>query len=112
MKPVEATQPTQRGARTTKPANELHIAVTFRRPQDGIGPTKLAARISSASVSSLLPDALDMDKALYELNQRGFTTTGRGKMTASIRGPAALFEKVFGTKLAKFNLNKGQMVSA
>ena len=34
------------------PSEMLRIAVTFRRPKDGLGPTKTAARLSAASVMS------------------------------------------------------------
>jgi hypothetical protein len=73
-----------------------------------LGPTKLAARLSARSVVSLTPDPLDMDKALYELHRRGFETTVRGKMTASIRGTRRQFEKLFGTTLAPFKVAKPQ----
>jgi len=109
MKPYEATSPTIRARATAKPSEELRIGVTFRRPSDGLGPTKLNARLSARSVSSLAPDPLDMDKALYELHRRGFETTVRGRMSASVRGTRRQFEKLFGTKLATFTVDEGQL---
>src|SRR5215471_2605359 len=111
MKAANAEKITERAKKNPNPSDELRIAVTFRRRQDRLGPTKVAARLSSASVMSFLPDSLDVDRALYELNRRGFKTTARGRMTASIRGSKSLFEKVFGTKLARFNLDKTQNYS-
>jgi len=53
-----------------------------------------------------------VDKALHELIARGFRLTARGQLTASVRGPRALFERTFGTKLKQFNLDKSQNYSA
>src|SRR5437867_3043914 len=108
MRAVGGSGISERARKTRKPTDELRIAVTFRRPQDRLGPTRLGARLSSASVASFAPDPLDVDRALYELNRRGFNTTARGRMTASIRGPRSLFETTFGTKLARFNLDPAQ----
>src|ERR1043166_4659869 len=104
MKPVSSVQITERAKKTiSKPAEELRIGVTFRRQKDRVGPTKMAARLSSGSIESFAPDPVDVDKALHELSHRGFKLSGKGHMTASIRGPRKLFERVFGTKLAQFN---------
>src|SRR5687767_13692446 len=104
MKAFESTQRTLLSARTQEPSEHLRIAVTFRRPQDGLGPTKLNSRISARSVMSLAPDPLDMDRALMELHRLGFQTTIRGKLTASVRGTRQQFEQLFGTKLAPVHL--------
>ena len=94
MKRVQSVHKTSRGKETTKPSDELSIAISFRRPQDGLGLTKLPARLSSASVAALRPDPLDMDRALYELHHRGFVVSAKGKLTASVRCSRRLFEKV------------------
>ena len=112
MKLVQAVHKTERAKRTVKPSEELTVAITFRRPQDGVGPTKLAARMSSASVSAMRPDPLDMDKALYELHRRGFEVSERGKLTASVRCSRRLYEKVFGTKLKVFRIDQTQQMSS
>lgn len=112
MKLVQAVHKTERAKRTVKPSEELTVAITFRRPQDGVGPTKLAARMSSASVSAMRPDPLDMDKALYELHRRGFEVSERGKLTASVRCSRQLYEKVFGTKLKVFRIDQTQQMSS
>jgi subtilisin family serine protease len=83
----------------------LRIAVTFKRPKDGLGPTKAPARLSAASVMSFAPEPYDVDRALHALSRRGFRTSGRGRLTASIRGTRAQFEKTFGTKLAPVHLD-------
>ncbi|MDQ5846843.1 MAG: S8 family serine peptidase [Acidobacteriota bacterium] len=111
MKRVQAVHKTSRAKKTTKPSDELSIAITFRSPQDGLGLTKLPARLSSASVAALRPDPLDMDKALHELHHRGFEVTAKGKLTASVRCSRRLYEKVFGTKLKVFHLDPTQQAS-
>jgi subtilisin family serine protease len=108
MKAFDDKQRTIRGRQTQEPSDELRIAVTFRRPQDGLGPTKFNGRLSARSVMSLVPDPLDMDRALLELHRRGFQTTIRGKLTASVRGTRSQFEKLFGTRLEAVNLDASQ----
>jgi hypothetical protein len=102
----------QHARRRTAPSNELRIGVTFKRPVDNIGPTKIAARMSAASVASFVPEALQMDKAIHELHRRGFTLTRRGRLTVSVRGSREQFEKVFGTKLSTFRLQRSQNADA
>jgi subtilisin family serine protease len=101
-----------RARRRASPSDELRIAVTFKRPADNIGPTKMAARMSAASVSSFKPEAIQMDRAIYELHKQGFTLTRRGQLTLSMRGSKEQFEKVFGTKLSTFRLQRSQNADA
>ena len=108
MKAFESGQRTLRAAATSRPSDELRVAVTFRRPQDGLGPTKLDARISARSVMSLAPDPLDVDRALLELHRRGLETSIRGRLTASVRCTRKEYERVFGTALAPFRLPSTQ----
>jgi subtilisin family serine protease len=103
MKPYSPDQTPVR--ESGSPSDLLRIAVTFRRRQDGLGPTKSSARLSAASVMSFVPDAYDMDVGLQELHRHGFTTTVRGRMSASIRGTRQQFEKIFGTRLATVRLD-------
>jgi hypothetical protein len=103
---------TRMRSRQSSPSDELRIGVTFKRPTDNIGPTKMAARLSDASVSSFVPDPLQMDRAIHELHQRGFTLTRRGQLTVSVRGSRQQFEKVFGTKLKTFRLQRSQNADA
>ena len=112
MNLVQATNKTSRARKTSKPSEELSIAVTFRRPQDNMGPTKMAARLSSASAATLRPDPLDVDKALYELHRRGFVVSQKGRLTVSMRCSRQLFEKTFGTKLKTFRLDPTQQCSS
>ena len=107
MKPYQAEPSSVREQHTT-PSDELRIGVTFKRPQDGLGPTKLDARISARSVSSMRPDPLDVDRALYELHRRGFVTTVRGRLTASVRATRRQFEELFGTRLVEYEVERGQ----
>jgi subtilisin family serine protease len=108
MKAFDSRQRTIRARQTPAPSEDLRIAVTFRRPQDGLGPTKFNGRISARGVMSLAPDPIDMDRALLELHRRGFQTTVRGKLTASIRGSRSQFEKLFGTRLTPFRIPASQ----
>lgn len=108
MKAYEATATTVRAGAAAKASDLLRVAVTFKRPDGEVGPTKFGARLSSRSVGSFVPDPVDMDKSLHELNKRGFMTTIRGQLTASMRVDRATFEKVFGTKLSSFKLDAAQ----
>ncbi len=87
------------------PSEELRIAVTFPRSDGGPGPTKFDAPLSTATVQRFVPDPLEMDKAIHSLAKLGFTVTQRGRLTASVRGTRGLFEKVFGTKLTKVEVD-------
>ncbi|HKV93434.1 MAG TPA: S8 family serine peptidase [Candidatus Angelobacter sp.] len=112
MKLVQAEHKTRRALKTAQPSEELSIAVTFRSLSGGLRPTRLDARVSSASVGALRPNPLDVDRALHELHRRGFVVSERGALTASIRGNRKLFEKVFGTKLDVFRINPTQQASS
>ena len=87
------------------PSEELRIGVTFRRPDGGPGPTKIDAPLSLESVKRFLPDALVMDRAIYELGKLGFRLTGRGRLTVSMRCRLDSFEETFGTTLAERQVN-------
>ena len=82
-------------------SDTLRIAVTFKRPSDKLGLTRYGARMSSDVASSFIPDSEAVGKALQELQQRGFTVTAKGRLTASIRGTKEVFEKLFKTKLVR-----------
>ena len=112
MKLLQAQQETTRARQTSQPSDELSIAVTFRRPQNLVGPTKLGIRLSSASVMALRPDPFEVDKAVHEFHRRGFIVSDRGPLTISVRGTRLLFEKVFGTKLVTFRVDPTQHASA
>lgn len=98
-------------ARGSKPADELRIAVTFKRKQDELGPTKFAAPLTSAAVRAFEPDPLDIARGLDALARRGFRVSARGALSASIRGSRALFEKTFGTNLSVFKVPDAQNAS-
>lgn len=91
-----------------KPSDVLSIAVTFRRPGDKLGLTKFAGRLSAEAVSAFRPEPDNVNQAINVLQQQGFTVTGRGAMTLSVRGSRADFERVFGTKLAERKLEVHQ----
>jgi subtilisin family serine protease len=89
----------------------LRIAVTFRG-RSRTGPTKVPARLSSASIGSFEPMPGEMETAIEALRARGFVVSGRGRMTLSVRGTAEQFERTFGTRLATFALDQSLCYSA
>ncbi|MCP5135173.1 MAG: hypothetical protein H6981_00005, partial [Gammaproteobacteria bacterium] len=88
-----------------KHAETLSIAITFKGRR-GIGPTKLAAHISSDSIKDFAPESGEIDAAIEALMRRGFTVSGRGTMTLSVRGTRKQFEETFGTELSTVELPK------
>ena len=102
MKPFSAAVATDS---SQGPSEELRIAITFRGAKE-IGLTKFSGRMSTDSVEQFKPSSVDMDEAIHQLHKHGFTLSGRGSMTLSVRGSRALFEKAFGTKLSVFDLPK------
>src|SRR5262249_12334733 len=97
-----------RQLKSPAPSSDLRVAVTFRRPDQGPGPAKVSAPMSLASVSRFLPDPLDMDRGIHELGRLGLRLTRRGNMTASMRCRKDDFERIFGTRLAKVELNPAE----
>ncbi|EEF23754.1 conserved hypothetical protein, partial [Ricinus communis] len=94
MKAYDPKDAAARPARGDAAHEELRVAVTFNRPgQDG-GPTRFGARMSTETVASFIPDPAQADLALAELARRGFTLTGRGSLSASMRCTRAQFEAV------------------
>ncbi len=83
-----------------KPSEELRVAVTFRRPEDGLGLTRYATRMSSAVVMDFKPAEDTVGRALAALENAGFRVSARGPLTVSMRGRRRDFERLFGTKLA------------
>ncbi|HJZ92775.1 MAG TPA: S8 family serine peptidase [Gemmataceae bacterium] len=90
--------------KSTKPSDVLRIAVTFKRPSDGLGLTEAPARLTGAAVRSYTPDPQDVAVAIAELSKLGFTVTRTGKMSVSVRGTRENFERVFGVKLVERKL--------
>ncbi|MBP0589672.1 S8 family serine peptidase [Paraburkholderia sp. LEh10] len=80
---------------------ELRVAITFNRPGQHGGPTRFGARMSTDTVASFIPDPAQADLALAELARRGFTLTGRGSLSASMRCTPAQFEALFQTRLKR-----------
>ncbi len=101
MQPFQSSPPP---APPGAPSDLLRIAVTFKG-RSGTGPTKVAARLSSRSILSFEPHPGEMETAVEALRQRGFVVTGIGRMTVSVRGTRALFERVFGTRLTPVQLD-------
>jgi hypothetical protein len=91
-----------------KPSDTLRIAVTLRRPSDKLGLTKFAGRLSAEAVSAFRPEPESVSQAIVALQQQGFSVTGRGTLTLSVRGSRADFERVFGTKLVERKLGVQQ----
>ncbi|MDM5176402.1 S8 family serine peptidase [Massilia sp. DJPM01] len=111
MQPFKPSPPSPALNESAPPDAQLRIAVTFKG-RASAGPTKLAARLSSRSILSFEPAPGEMETAIEALRQRGFTVSGRGRMTVSVRGSVAQFEEVFGTHLTPFNLSKKQSYSS
>ncbi len=89
----------------------LRIAVTFKG-RSNTGPTKVPARLSSGSIGSFAPEPGEMETAIEALRQRGFVVSGKGRMTVSVRGTAALFERTFGTRLTTIALDQSLCYSS
>src|SRR5260370_8693089 len=90
----------QRDIRATlKPSDELRVAIPFHAPDGGPGLTKFDAPLSPNSVQHFVPNAVDMDRAIFGLTKMGFVLSRRGRMTASLRTSRAEYEKVCGTQL-------------
>ncbi len=89
-------------------SDELRVAITFPRPGGGPGLTRFDAPLSPASAKSFIPEPLEMDKAIHELAKLGFKLTKRGRLTASMRCKRSDYEKVFGTRLSKVQLDPKQ----
>lgn len=96
----------KRSKRQTKREEVLQIAVTFKCKSERPGPTKFSGRLNQEILSEFEPDPMVKQEALAELQKRGFTVTGVGDMSASIRGSKELFEETFGTKLTRFTVDK------
>lgn len=101
MKAYDPKDAAARPARGDAANEELRVAVTFNRPGQDTGPTRFGARMSTETVSSFIPDPAQADLALAELSRRGFTLTGRGSLSASMRCTRAQFEAVFQTRLKR-----------
>ena len=87
-----------------KPSEELRVAVTFRRPDDGLGLTRYGARMTSSVVMGFRPAEDTVGRALTALEKAGFKVSARSRLAVSIRGRRSDFERLFGTKLAAYNL--------
>jgi len=111
MQPFKPSPPRPALNESAPPSGILRIAVTFKGAAQA-GPTKVPARLSSRSILSFEPQAGEMELAIEALRQRGFVVSGRGRMTLSVRGTVAQFERVFGTELTPFELNKDLHYSA
>lgn len=94
-----------RGTATGKAADDLKVAVTFRRLADGLGLTRFGARMSSAAVGEFSPDEVTLGRVMDALTRRGFRVTRRGRVALSVRGARKDFERVFGTKLQEVRLS-------
>ncbi|MFP5390900.1 MAG: S8 family serine peptidase [Gammaproteobacteria bacterium] len=111
MQPFTSPTPAVPSGASSAPSEILRIAITFKGPA-GSGPTKVPARLSSRSIPSFEPLPGEMELAIEALRQRGFTVTGIGRMTVSVRGTRAQFEATFGTQLAPVVLDPLKAYSA
>ena len=98
MKAYGQSAPASAGGAAAGVSDELQIAVTFKA--GAVGPTKMAARLSAASVEGFAPRAGEVERAVEALKRRGFVVSGRGRMTLSVRCTGKQFEDTFGTRLS------------
>ncbi|MEM7221927.1 MAG: S8 family serine peptidase [Pseudomonadota bacterium] len=98
-------------AKQTGPGDELRIAITFPSPGDQPGPVATGARMSAGLVRSLVPEERSVGRAIERLQRAGFRITTRGRLTASARTSRKNFEKIFGTKLDEFKLDKSLAIN-
>lgn len=91
-----------------KPSSTLSIAITLPSPDgslmQGLGPTKYGARMTAGMADEFKPEPLARQQAISELQRLGFDVSAEGRLTVSVRGTKSRFEKVFGTKLSKFDV--------
>lgn len=90
--------------KSESPSDILRVAVTFKNL------TKFIARMSSDIVHQFKPSALEVHKAVIELEKRGFTVTAKGEVAISVRCTRAVFEKTFGTKLVEHTVNDAEAI--
>lgn len=107
MKAYDAGDMSIKPARREPGDEVLKVAVTFNRPGDQVGLTKFGARMSMETVASFMPHPAEADLAIAELARRGFTLTGRGELSASMRCSRSVFEELFKTKLARMTAPGG-----
>jgi hypothetical protein len=82
-------------------SKDLRVAVTFPKPNGGLGLTKYPFPITLSNVMEFVPKKQIMDQGIEELEKLGFELTGRGRLTVSMKCSLKTFKKVFNTKLKK-----------
>ncbi|HMR30051.1 MAG TPA: S8 family serine peptidase [Geminicoccaceae bacterium] len=95
---------TEPPAAADRPGDILRIAVTFPRPGGQDGVVRSPARLGVATVMDYQPEESDRERALEHLERLGFRVTQRGRLSVSVRGTRELFERTFGTRLARIRL--------
>src|SRR5260370_9135422 len=96
---------TDRDRKFAAPSEELRVAVTFRRRDQGPSLTKFGAPLPATSVLSFLPEPAEMDRAINELSKLGFRLTWRGRLSASMRCRREDLQKAFQAKLVENRLS-------
>src|SRR5260370_5085162 len=96
---------TDRDRKFAAPSEELRVAVTFRRRDQGPSLTKFGAPLPATSVLSFLPEPAEMDRAINELSKLGFRLTWRGRLSASMRCRREDLQKAFQAKLVEKRLS-------
>jgi hypothetical protein len=97
--------PSQSKQQVAQPSNELRVAVTFKKQNSDIGPTKFNPPLSLSSAKDFEPDPLQVDEAVHRLSELGFQPTRRGKLSVSMRATRAVFEQTFSTRLEEVKLD-------
>lgn len=86
------------------PGDVLRVAITFHRPSDRMGLTAYGARMSADVVGSFVPAETAVSRAVEALTREGFEVTSRGRLSVSVRGRRADFERAFGTRVSPVRL--------
>src|SRR4051812_4983893 len=107
MKAYDARVPDLGPVQRDSGSETLRVAVTFNRPGDQIGLTKFGARMSTETVATFTPDPAQADLAIAELARRGFTLTGRGALSPSMRCTQTFFKSFLKTKFARMPVPGG-----
>lgn len=82
-----------------RPSDTLRIAVTFPAPGEAPGPARASWPLTEAKVARMRPAEADTRRALEALQRLGFEVTTTGRLSASVRGPRRLIERIFQAKL-------------
>ncbi|MEO1569439.1 MAG: S8 family serine peptidase [Pseudomonadota bacterium] len=87
-----------------KASDTLRLAITLPGARSPQGPVKFSGAITSAKLEDMRPERSAMEQTMDRLKKMGFEVTGSGQFSITARCSKSLFEKVFGTELARHKL--------